>query len=60
MFSDLAKAILLGFSVGFFLDTIEMKSFKLCTVISSLGVSTFIPVLMSCCFCQGHRCVRNT
>ena len=45
-------------NIGFFLDTNELRSFKLCMSITLLGVYQFIPHLMTLTLFQGHRCVR--
>ena len=47
------------FNIGFFLDTMKARSFKLCTIINFLGVYIVILGLITLTLFQGHRCVRN-
>ena len=41
--------------VGLFLDTVKSRSFKLCMVITLLGIYQFIPGLMTLTLFQGQR-----
>ena len=45
--------------VRFFFDTIKASSFKLCMIITLLGVYIVIVVLMTLSLFQSHRGVRN-
>ena len=45
--------------VGFFSDTINPRSFKLCLTITLLGLYIFNVSLMTLGLFQGHRCVGN-
>ena len=45
--------------VGFFMDTIKAGPFKLCMIITLLGVYIVIVSLMTLALFQGHRCVKN-
>ena len=45
--------------VGFLSDSITARSFKLCMVITVLGVYIVIVNLMTLTLFQGHTCVRN-
>ena len=47
------------FNIAFFSDTIKKTSFKLCLIITLLGVYIVIPGLMTLTLFQDHRCVRN-
>ena len=47
-----------NFDVGFFSRTIQARSFKLCMIITSLGVYIVILGLMTLTLIQGHRCVN--
>ena len=42
----------------FFMDTVRARFFKLCIIITLLGVYQFIPDLMTMTFFQGNRCVK--
>ena len=44
---------------GFFWDIIEVRSFKLCMVMTLLGIYVVNLHLMTLTLFQGHRCVRN-
>ena len=54
VFSDLAKK----FIVGFYTDAVQAKFFKLCIIMTLLGVYQFIPDFMNLTLIQGNRCVR--
>ena len=47
------------FNIGVFSDTIKAKSFKLCIIITLLGVYIVFQGLMTLTLYQGHRSVRN-
>ena len=47
-----------NFHVCFFTDTVQERFFKLCAIITLLGVYQFMPDLMILTLFQGHRCVR--
>ena len=47
-----------NFIVGFFMDTLQARFFKLCIIIFLLWVYQFIPGLKTLTLFQGHRCVR--
>ena len=46
-------------NVGFLLDTIEARPFKLCMIITLLGVYIIILGLMTLTLFQDHRFVRD-
>ena len=48
-----------NFNIGFFLDIIKARSFKLCMIITLLRVYNFTVGLMTLILCQDHRCVSN-
>ena len=48
-----------NFNIGFFLDTIKARSFKLCMLISLLGVYIVLLGLITLILFQGHRYVRS-
>ena len=48
-----------NFNVGVYSDTIKARSFKLCVIITLLGVYIVIIGLMTLTWFQGHKCVRN-
>ena len=54
MFLDFYKS----FNVGFFMDDVQAASFKLCMIITLLGVCQFKPGWMTLALFQGHRCVK--
>ena len=51
MFPDLTKTV-----VGFFIDTVQAKFFKLCSIIILLGVDQFIPGLVTLTTFQISAC----
>ena len=53
MFPDLTKTV-----VGFFMDAVQGRFFKLCIIITLLGIYRFISGLMILTVFEGHRCVR--
>ena len=53
MFLDLTN-----FLVVFFTDTVLVRSFKLCIIITSLWIYQSVPGLMTLTLFQGHMCVR--
>ena len=44
--------------VGSFMDTVQARFFKLCIIITLLGVYQFIPGLLTLTLFQGHGYVR--
>ena len=46
-------------NVGFSVEIINSRSFKLCMIMTLLGVYIAIVGLMTLTLFQGHRCVRN-
>ena len=46
-------------NVGFFSDTIKAKSFKLCMIISMLGIYIVILGLMTLTMLKDYSCVRH-
>ena len=56
---DIFPRLKITFSFGFFSDTINASSFKLCMVITLDGVYIVILDFMTLTLFQGHRCVRN-
>ena len=46
------------FIVSFFMDTVQVRFFKLCMIITFRGVYQFIQGLMTIFLFQDHRCVR--
>ena len=50
---------LYSFPPTFFLDTVYVRSFKLCMITTILGVYIFIVGLMTFTLFQGHGYVRN-
>ena len=46
-----------NFNIAFFLDTVKARSFKLCMIITLLGVYIFIIGLMTMILFQSHRFV---
>ena len=48
-----------NFNIGFLSDTFKAKSFKLCRIITLLGIYIVVLGVMTLTFLQGHRCVRN-
>ena len=53
------KKIKKNLNVGFFMDTVEARSFKLCMIITLLGVYIIMIGLMTLTLFQGNRRVRN-
>ena len=47
-----------SYYVGSFMNTVQSRFFKLCIIITLLGVCQCIPDLMTLSMFQGHRCVR--
>ena len=46
-------------NVGYFLDNIKVRSFKLCMIVTLLGVFVAVLGLMTLILFQDHRGVRN-
>ena len=44
-----------NFIIGYITDTVQVRICKLCVIITLLGVSQFIPGLMTLALFQGHR-----
>ena len=56
---DIFPCVEKNFNVAFFSDTVKVRSFKFCMIITLLKIYIFIVDLMILMLSKVHRCVRN-